>query len=62
MYVCEGGTPGSTVTVPEHFTDRGESPAAEPLTADVLIELARVVSALRCRLTDHEEGTSLVSK
>jgi hypothetical protein len=36
-----------TVTLPEHFTDRGATPAATPLTADVLIDLATVVAALR---------------
>jgi hypothetical protein len=62
VYVCEGGTLGGTVTLREDFTDRGGSPAAGPLTVDVVIELATIVSALRCRLTGHEERTSLVSK
>ena len=44
VYVCEAG-PLGTVTVPEHFTDRGAAPAARPLTADVLIDLAVVVAA-----------------
>jgi len=51
-----------TVTLPEHFTDRRGVPAARPLTADVLIDLAMVVAALRPRLTGKEEGTSLVSE
>lgn len=32
VYVCEAG-PLGTVTLPEHFTDRGAAPAARPLTA-----------------------------
>jgi hypothetical protein len=59
VYVCEAG-PLGTVTLPEHFTDRGAAPAARPLTVDVLIDLAAVVAALRHRLTGREEGTSLV--
>lgn len=59
VYVCEAG-PLGTVTLPEHFTDRGAAPATSPLTADGLIDLAVVVAALRHRLTGHEEGTSLV--
>ena len=61
VYVCEAG-PLGTVTLPEHFTDRGTAPAARPLTGDVLIDLAVVVAALRHRLTDHAEGISLVSE
>jgi hypothetical protein len=60
VYTCEGG-PLGTVTVPEQFTDRGVPPARGPLTAEVLLELAAVVSAIRGGLTRHEEGTSLVS-
>ena len=59
VYICEA-SPLGTVTLPEHFTDRGATPAATPLTADVLIDLAAVVAALRHRLTGHDEGTSLV--
>lgn len=46
VYVCDGGTLGS-VTLPETFTDRGASPATRPLTAEVLTDLAAVVSAVR---------------
>ena len=45
IYVCEGG-PLGYVTLPEDFTDRGLTPAARPLTAEVLAELAATVSAL----------------
>ena len=46
VYVCEGG-PSGTMTVPEDFTDRGTPSATRPLTADLLADLAAVVSALR---------------
>jgi hypothetical protein len=59
VYVCDGGTLGN-VTLPESFTDRGALPAAKPLTADVLTELAAVVSALRPHLTSQPGGTNLV--
>jgi hypothetical protein len=45
LYVCEGG-PLGTVTLPEDFTDRGLMPAARPLTAEVLAELAATITAL----------------
>jgi hypothetical protein len=45
IYVCEAGPLGS-VTLPEDFTDRGVTPAARPLTAEVLAELVATVSAL----------------
>ena len=45
LYVCEAGPLGS-VTLPEDFTDRGVAPAARPLTAEVLAELAATISAL----------------
>ena len=61
VYICEGGPLGS-VTLPEHFTDRGAPAASGPLTADVLLDLAAVVSVLRGRLTGGKEGTSLVSQ
>ncbi len=60
VYICEGG-PLGTVTLPEHFTDRAVPPAIGPLTADVLLDLAAVMSALRRRLTAEQEGTILVS-
>jgi hypothetical protein len=59
VYICEGG-PLGTVTLPEHFTDRGAAPATEPLTAAVLLDLMAVVSALRRRLTGEQEGTSVL--
>lgn len=46
VYICEGG-PLGTVTLPEDFTDRGLPPAARPLTAEVLAELAATIRALR---------------
>ena len=45
IYVCEGGPLGS-VTLPEDFTDRGLTPAARPLTAEILAELAATITAL----------------
>jgi hypothetical protein len=45
IYVCEAGPLGS-VTLPEDFTDRGVRPAARPLTAEVLAELAATIAAL----------------
>jgi hypothetical protein len=45
LYVCEGGLLG-TVALPEDFTDRGQVPAARPLTAEVLAELAATIAAL----------------
>ena len=54
VYICEGGALG-TVTLPEHFTDRGlQEPATRPLTVDVLADLAAVMSALRKPLTGPE--------
>lgn len=61
VYICEGG-PLGTVALPEHCTDRGTPPALGPLTADLLLDLAAVVSGLRPRLTGAKKGTSLVSK
>jgi uncharacterized protein DUF5372 len=46
VYICDGGAFG-TVTLPEPFTDRGAPPAPRPLTAEVLTDLAAVVSAVR---------------
>ena len=45
LYACEGGPLGS-VTLPEDFTDRGLTPAARPLTAEVLAGLAATITAL----------------
>ncbi len=49
VYICDGGALG-TFTLPESFTDRGATPATRPLTANVLTDLASVVSALRNNL------------
>jgi hypothetical protein len=61
VYVCDGGTLGN-VTLPESFTNRAAPAAPQPLTADVLIDLAAVVSALRHHLTDSPGDISLVYK
>jgi hypothetical protein len=45
---CEGGPLGS-VMVPLAWTDRGPAAAAAPLTYEVLIELAAVISAVNPR-------------
>ncbi len=45
IYVCEAGPLGS-VSLPEEFTDRGVTPAARPLTAEVLAELAATITTL----------------
>lgn len=50
VYVCDGGALGS-VTLPEALTDRGTPPEARPLTADILADLAALISALRKHLT-----------
>jgi hypothetical protein len=54
VYICDGGPLGS-LTLPEAFTDRGVLPAARPVTADGLADLARVMAALRNGLTESEE-------
>ena len=59
VYVCDGGMLGN-VTLPESFTDRGAPAAVRPLTPDVLIDLAALVSALQHQLTGQQGGTSLV--
>jgi hypothetical protein len=59
VYICDGGTLGN-VTLPDSFTDRGVPAAVQPLTADVLTDLAAVVAVLRPHLTDHNRGSSLV--
>jgi hypothetical protein len=53
VYICDGGTLG-TVTLPEHFTDRRLPPATGLLTAEVLADLATVISALRNTVTGQE--------
>ena len=54
VYICDGGSLGN-FTLPEGFTDRGPSPAAGPLTRDVLADLAKIVSSLRKEL-DKQDG------
>ena len=46
VYICDGGRLGD-VTLPEDFTDRGGAPDSEPLNAEVLMDLAAVVSVLQ---------------
>jgi uncharacterized protein DUF5372 len=53
IYICEGGALG-TVTLPEEFTDRGLPPAARPLTAEVLAELAATIRTLKRKLDRSE--------
>jgi hypothetical protein len=45
VYVCDGGR-GRNVALDEEATDRGPEPAERPLTFEVLVELAGVVSGL----------------
>ena len=45
---CEGGPLGS-FQLPVAWTDRGQPAAAEPLTYEVLVELAEAISAVRSR-------------
>jgi hypothetical protein len=45
MYVCDAGN-GRNVKLDEAATDRGPVPAERPLTFEVLVEVAAVVSAL----------------
>jgi hypothetical protein len=45
---CEGG-PLGTLMVPVGWTDRGAAGAETPLTYEVLVELAEVVSVLQAR-------------
>jgi hypothetical protein len=46
LYVCEGG-PLGTIGVPAGWTNLSPAAAERPLTIEVLIELARVVAALK---------------
>ena len=50
VYICDGG-PLGTFTLPEDVTDRGRAPGESPLDAEVLADLAAVVSALKKLLT-----------
>jgi hypothetical protein len=45
MYVCDGGG-GRNVKLDEAATDRGSVPAGRPLSLEVLVEVAAVVTAL----------------
>ena len=45
MYVCDGGN-GRNVKLDEAATDRGLAPAERPLTFELVVEVAAVVSAL----------------
>lgn len=45
---CEGGPLGSLM-LPVSWTDRGPESAAAPLSYEVLVELAEVVSAMKTR-------------
>ena len=45
LYVCDGGPLGG-VALPEEATDRGPEPAEQPLSFEVLAELAALVAAL----------------
>ena len=46
VYICEGG-PLGTFTLPEDCTDRGPAPGLSPLDAEVLADLAALVSAIK---------------
>jgi hypothetical protein len=54
VYVCDAG-PGRNVALDEAATDRGPEPAGRPLTFDLLVELAAVVTALG-DVADREGG------
>jgi hypothetical protein len=53
VYVCDAGD-GRNVALDEAATDRGPAPAERPLTFDLLVELAAVVTALG-GLSDRED-------
>ena len=46
VFVCEGGVSG-TVTLPVSFTDQAVEVGEGPLTVEVVVALAAVVSACR---------------
>jgi hypothetical protein len=54
VYVCNAGD-GRNVALDEAATDRGPEPAGRPLTFDLLVELAAVVTALG-GVADREGG------
>jgi hypothetical protein len=45
VYVCDGGG-GRNVALAEDAADRGLEPAEQPLSFEVLVELAAVVTVL----------------
>jgi hypothetical protein len=59
VYICDGGALGS-ITLRESFTDRRSPPTTCPLTVEVLIDLAEIVSALQSMLTVEKEDRNLV--
>ena len=46
LYVCEGG-PLGTIGLPAAWTSLGEPAAERPLTIEVLIDLAALMTALK---------------
>jgi hypothetical protein len=55
VYVCEG-RPGGRVTLPVAWTDRSAAPVAHRLTAEGLVALAQLMSAIEqggLQPTDH---------
>jgi hypothetical protein len=46
LYICEGG-PLGTIGLPAAWTSLGEPAAERPLTIEVLIDLAALISALK---------------
>jgi hypothetical protein len=54
VYVCDAGG-GRNVALDEAATDRGPEPAERPLTFDLLVELAAVLTAIG-GLADREGG------
>ncbi|MQA05851.1 MAG: hypothetical protein GEV07_25110 [Streptosporangiales bacterium] len=48
VFVCSGGVSGS-ITLPRGWTDRGESPRSQRLSAEGLAELGAVTRAIQGR-------------
>jgi hypothetical protein len=48
LYICEGG-PLGTIGLPAAWTSLGEPAAERPLTIEVLIDLAALISALKAQ-------------
>ncbi|MFJ1609343.1 hypothetical protein ACIOHS_39270 [Streptomyces sp. NPDC088253] len=57
MFVCARGANG-TITVPQAWTDRGEAPATDRLSAEVLDASRVLVDALMRRGEQAEGGAS----